>query len=177
MKKALKVLAVIVVVLTAFVMYANKASSTVQVERTFNAPVEKVWFIWNDIESIKKWWSPNGYSSPDAKVDLRVGGKFMFGMKSPNGDVTWNSGEYKEIIPHKKIVASFYFSDEEGKLIPGSQVKVPGSWPDEILLTVEFQDLNGKTLVKIEEVGIPLIMKILAKLGWEQQFDKFEKLL
>jgi hypothetical protein len=69
------------------------------------------------------------------------------------------------------------FSDENGKALPGSKVPVPGKWPDEITVTVEFKEANGKTTIIITEVGIPLIMNFFGKLGWQQQLDKFETLL
>ena len=160
-----------------FVLIARKSSTTVYVERTFSAPVEKVWRVWNDPESMKKWWSPKDYTAPVIKNDFRAGGAFLLSMRSPKGEMFWNTGTYKEIVPNRKIVSTMSFSDETGKAIPGSEVKVPGEWPDEITVTVEFKEAERKTTVTITEVGIPLIMKLFAKLGWEQQLDKFETLL
>jgi hypothetical protein len=54
---------------------------------------------------------------------------------------------------------------------------VPGKWPDEVSMIFEFKEVDGKTQVTLKEIGIPLIMKMLAKMGWEQQFDKMEALL
>jgi hypothetical protein len=68
------------------------------------------------------------------------------------------------------------FSDENGKIIPGSQVSVPGHWPDEVTVIVEFRESEGKTKVTAE-VGIPLIVYPLSKIGWAQQFDKIQLLL
>lgn len=167
----------LILVATFFVLVARKSSSTVYAERVFAAPVEKVWGHWNDPESMKKWWSPKDYTAPIIKNDLRVGGSFLLSMRSPKGEMFWNTGTYKEIVPHRKIVSTLSFSDEHGKAIPGSEVKVPGEWPDAITVTVEFAAVEGKTRVSITETGIPLIMKLFAKLGWQQQFDKFEALL
>ncbi|TGN19153.1 SRPBCC family protein [Leptospira idonii] len=177
MKTSVKVILGIVIALFLFVIVARKTSSTVTVSRTFQAPSDRVWFVWTDTESMKQWWSPKDFTAPVIQNDFKVGGKFLLSMKSPDGEMFWNSGTYKEIIPGKKIVSVMSFSDESGKIIPGSEVKVPGDWPDEIQATVEFQEVEGKTSVSIEEVGIPLIMKLMAKMGWEQQFDKLEVLL
>lgn len=168
---------VLILFVTIFVLIARKNSSTVYAERTFPAPVEKVWTLWNDPESMRKWWGPKDYTAPVIKNDLRVGGSFLLSMRSPKGEMFWNTGTYKEIVANRKIVSTLSFSDENGKLIPGSEVKLPGTWPDAILLTVEFRETGGQTRVAIKEVGIPLIMKLFATLGWQQQFDKFEELL
>jgi uncharacterized protein YndB with AHSA1/START domain len=176
-----KILAGIAVALilsvTIFVLIARKSSSTVYVERTFPAPVKKVWKVWNDPELMKKWWSPKDYTAPVIKNDFRVSGTFLLSMRSPKGEMFWNTGTYKEIVANKKIVSTMSFSDENGKVVPGTDVPVPGEWPDEITVTVEFNETEGKTRVAISEVGIPLIMKLFAKMGWQQQFDKFETLL
>lgn len=173
----LKIIIGIVVVLVVFILVARKVSSTVRVEHTFNAPVELVWRLWTDEESMKKWWGPKGYSAPVIKNDLRVGGCYLFSMRSPGGEMHWNSGVYREIVPQQKIVASMSFSDETGKAIPGAQVKLPGDWPDEIIITMTFTETGRKTTVTITEEGIPLIMKLPAGMGWQQQFDKLEALL
>jgi uncharacterized protein YndB with AHSA1/START domain len=175
--KTLSVVVVVLILIVAFVFIARGLGSTVYVERTFAAPAEKVWKLWNDPESMKKWWGPKDYSAPVIKNDLRVGGNFLFSMRSPKGEIFWNTGIYKEIVPNARIVSTLSFSDEKGEAIPGSEVKVPGKWPDEITVTVEFKESSGKTTVTITEVGIPLIMKLFGTMGWQQQLDKFETLL
>jgi hypothetical protein len=64
-----------------------------------------------------------------------------------------------------------------GKIIPGSQVSVPGHWPDGITVIVEFGESGGKARVTVTEVGVPLIVYAPAKIGWAQQFDKIQLLL
>jgi uncharacterized protein YndB with AHSA1/START domain len=172
-----KILAGLLTCLALFVFVARKVSSPVHVERVFNAPVAKVWAMWNDPETMKKWWSPRDYTAPVVQNDLRVGGKFLLSMRSPKGEMFWNTGTYKEVVANQRIVSSLSFSDESGKVLPGARTPVPGQWPDEITLTVDFRDEGGRTRVHVEEVGIPLIMKLLATMGWEQQMDKLEALL
>jgi len=69
------------------------------------------------------------------------------------------------------------FSNENGKTIPGSHVSVPGQWPNQITVIVEFSESEGKARVTVTEVGIPLIAYALLKIGWAQQFDKIQLLL
>jgi hypothetical protein len=69
------------------------------------------------------------------------------------------------------------FADETGKAIPGSKVPVPGRWPNAVTVIVEFSESSGKTKVTVTEVGLPLIVKILSRVAWHQQFDKIESLL
>jgi uncharacterized protein YndB with AHSA1/START domain len=89
----------------------------------------------------------------------------------------WSTGTYTEVVANKKIVSTMSFSNENGKAIPGSQVSVPGKWPNEITVIVEFSESEGKARVTVAEVGIPLIVYALSKIGWAQQFDKIQLLL
>lgn len=173
-----KILVGIIVVLAATVFISSRIPSRVYVERTFNAPVAKIFSMWTDVETMKKWWSPKDFTAPVIKQDFKVGGSFLYSMRSPKGEMFWNAGQFLEIIPSQKIVSSFSFSDENGKIIPGSEAPVPGKWPDAITVTVTFKEVEaGKTLMTVEEVGIPALMKLMASLGWQQQFDKMEALL
>ena len=89
----------------------------------------------------------------------------------------WNTGTYQQVVANQKIVSTMSFSNENGKIIPGSQVSVPGKWPDAITVIVDFSESEGKARVTVTEVGIPLIAYPLMKLGWAQQFDKIQSLL
>lgn len=108
-------------------------------EHTLNAPVDKVWALWNDPEAMKKWWSPKDFTAPVVKNDFRVGDTFLLSMKSPKNEMFWNTGTYRNIIP-------------------GSEVKAPGQWPDEVTVRVTFNEEGGKTHVSVQETGIPLII-------------------
>ena len=177
LKKVLIGFVLLAVVLFGVVRMAANTPCTVVVERTLKAPVAKVWQLWNDPEAMKNWWSPKDFTAPVIQNDFREGGTFLLSMRSPKGEMFWNTGTYKSIVPNQRIISSLQFSDENGKVIPGAQVKIPGSWPDEVTVKVDFKEENGATKVTVTEVGIPLLMKLFATMGWNQQFDKFERLL
>ena len=167
----------ITLMLVLFVLAAWNVHTTVRMERTFNASVADVWRVWNDADSIKKWWGPQGYTALVVRNDVREGGSYLWAMKSAQGRMLWNTGTYKEVVANKKIVSTMSFSNENGKTIPGAQVSVPGQWPNEITIIVEFSESEGKARVTVTEVGIPLIAYALLKIGWAQQFDKIQLLL
>ena len=172
-----KILGGITLALTLSVLCAWNFHTTVSTERTFNASVADVWRVWNDADSIKKWWGPKGYTALVARNDVREGGSFLWAMKSEQGSMFWNTGTYKEVVANRKIVSTMSFSNENGNIIPGSQVSVPGRWTDDITVIVDFSEPEGKARVTVTEVGIPLIAYPLMKIGWAQQFDKIQSLL
>ena len=149
----------------------------ITVKHTFHAAIETVWDLWNDSESIKEWWSPRHFTAPVIKNDFREGGDYLFSMRAPDGAVSWNSGTYQEIVPLKKIVSIMSFCDENGNFIKANQLGLPGDWPDHIKISVMFEAKGAGTTVTIEESGIPPVMESFAKMGWQQQFEKFDALL
>ena len=48
------------------------------IRRVFDAPRKAVWKAWTDAKHFMRWWGPKGYTSPACKIDLRVGGKYLF---------------------------------------------------------------------------------------------------
>jgi uncharacterized protein YndB with AHSA1/START domain len=167
----------ITLVLALLVLGAWEFHTTFRMERTFNASVADVWRVWIDADSIQKWWGPKGYTALVVRNDVGEGGSYLWAMKSKQGRMSWNIGTYKEVVANKKIVSTMSFANENGKAIPGSQVPVPGRWPDEITVIVEFGESEGKARVTVTEVGVPLIVYPLMKMGWAQQFDKIQLLL
>jgi uncharacterized protein YndB with AHSA1/START domain len=172
-----KILGGITLILALLVLGAWNFHTTVRTERNFDASVADVWRVWNDADSIKKWWGPKGYTAVVARNDVRQGGSYLWAMKSEQGRMFWSTGTYKEVVENKKIVSTMSFCNENGKITPGSQVSVPGKWPSEITVIAEFSASQGKTRVTVAEVGIPLIVYPLSKIGWAQQFDKIQSLL
>jgi uncharacterized protein YndB with AHSA1/START domain len=179
MKKVLMGIFVLAIILAAatWAVIEFGGITTIVVERRVNAPVEKVWQHWTDRESMKKWWGPKDYTAPVVEHQFQEGGTFLLGMKSPSGEIIYNSGRYQEIVENKRIVAFMYFSDQHGAPIPASSYNVPGRWPAEIQITTEFTEDGAATDIRIQEDGIPMIMVLFAKMGWEQQLDKFEQVV
>jgi uncharacterized protein YndB with AHSA1/START domain len=154
---------------------AEPGKQVLFITRIFDLPVNKVWAAWTEPESSKKWWGPKDFTCPYCSIDLKVGGKYLSCMRSPQGDEFWSTGVYKEIIPHKKLVSSDSFSNEKGDIIPASALNMPGNWPLELQVTVTFEQTAGKTKMVLEHVGLPPEIYDDCQTGWQQSFDKLEK--
>ena len=147
--------------------------STLTLSRVFDAPVELVWNAWTDPKQIAKWWGPKNFTTPFVKLDFRVGGKYLYCMRSPEGQDFWSTGMYKEIIPLKKIVASDSFSDEKGNVVPASHYGMAADYPLELEVTFLFENQNGKTKFTLHHVGIPgAEVSDLTSVGWNEMLYK-----
>jgi uncharacterized protein YndB with AHSA1/START domain len=148
------------------------------ITREFNAPRELVWKVWTDPERMKRWWGPQNFTAPVCKIDLRVGGAYLYCMRSPEGQDYWTTGVYREIVPLERIVCTDSFADEKGNQVPASHYGMGGDWPSELLVTVTFEDHEGKTKLTLRHAGIPAgEMSDLTKAGWNESFDKLAEAL
>lgn len=156
----------------------NDATRELVITRVFDAPRELVWKAWTDPEHVVRWWGPKNYTSPVCKIDFRVGGKYLFCMRSPEGKDFWSTGTYREIIPSEKIVVTDSFADSEGNVVPASEYGMP-EMPLELQVTVTFEDLgDGKTKMTLRHVGFPEgEMSEMAGAGWNESFDKLAESL
>jgi len=83
----------------------------VRMTRLFNAPRARVFEAMSKPEHIREWWGRlgDGYSVPVCEVDFRVGGKWRFVNKHPNGEAEFY-GEYLEISAPERIVFTEIFA-------------------------------------------------------------------
>jgi uncharacterized protein YndB with AHSA1/START domain len=104
------------------------------ITREFDAPRHVVYKAWTTPELIKRWWSGDRGEVTSAEVDLRVGGTWRYVMVANGGFEVAFHGEYREIVPDERIVATEVF---EGM-------------PDaEALTTNTFTEEDGRTTLTI----------------------------
>ncbi len=157
----------------------KQSSNALVITRTFNAPRELVWKAWTVPEHLMKWWGPKDFTSPVCKMDLRVGGKFLFCMQlKSDGKNYFSTGTYMEIIPFEKLVYTDSFADENGNVVSSTQHGLPDGFPPQMLVTITLEELNGKTIMTVRQVGMPAgKMKEMAFIGWNQSLDKLAESL
>jgi uncharacterized protein YndB with AHSA1/START domain len=104
------------------------------ITREFDAPRHLVYRAWSEPELVGRWWSGNRGEVTVAEVDLRVGGTWRYVMVTDNGFEVAFHGEYREIVPNERIVATEVY---EG---------VPEV---EALNTVTFAEAVGRTTLSM----------------------------
>jgi uncharacterized protein YndB with AHSA1/START domain len=154
------------------------ALTTVEIDRTFDAPRELVWQAFTDPERVKQWWGPQGFDCPAAFVDLRVGGSFRFAMRGPDGQTIWSGGVFREIVPLERFVAAMMSLDEHGDELPRPDGGASGDWQEDALFTVALADLpGGKTKLTMRQEGMPVEFVEGAIAGSNSSLDKLAALL
>ena len=144
------------------------------VTRVFDAPRELVWKAWTDPKYVVQWWGPKDFTAPVCKMDVRVGGKSLCCMKTPDGQEFWNAIEYFEIVPQEKIVSLMYFADAHGNKIDPADLGIDHEAIDGAYDVTLFEDLgNGRTkLTFIGNEPMESAKNSGQMDGWNQILDK-----
>ncbi|HYJ65441.1 MAG TPA: SRPBCC domain-containing protein [Parafilimonas sp.] len=118
------------------------------IERTYNAPVEKVWKALTDNEQMKQWYFNIAAFKPE------VGFEFTFDGGSKEKTYT-HLCKILEVIPNKKLSYSWRYKDYEGYSV----------------VTFELFDEGEKTRLKLTHTGLetfPQVSKDFTKESFTQ---------
>ena len=99
-------------------------------------------------------------------------------MRSPDGKDYWSTGVYREIVPLQRIVATDSFADEKGNVVPATHYGMSPDLPLEFVITVTFEEYQGKTRLTLTHKGFPSGRDSeMASQGWNESFDKLAETL
>jgi uncharacterized protein YndB with AHSA1/START domain len=81
----------------------------IRVSAFVKAPIDEVWEAYVSPEAIKMWnFASEDWHTPEATVDLRVGGTFLSRMEAKDGSEGFDfTGTYTKIIKNQLIEYSF----------------------------------------------------------------------
>ncbi|MBW3624243.1 MAG: SRPBCC domain-containing protein [Armatimonadetes bacterium] len=121
------------------------------VTRDFDAPRDLVWRAWTEADRLMRWFGPKGFAMHVAEMDLRPGGAFHYGLRSPNGQEMWGKWVFREIAPPERLAFLASFADEAGNTI---RAPFSAEWPLELLSTVTFDERDGRTTLTMRSVPV-----------------------
>jgi len=112
------------------------------IERTYDAPVDRVFRAWSD-PAVKAHWFAG---SPDAlgagyELDFRVGGHEVNRGGPPGGPVYTFDAQFRDIVPNQRIVSTYEMSADD--------VRISVS-----VATVEFRAVDTGTVLVLTEQGV-----------------------
>ena len=117
------------------------------ISREFDAPRARVWQAWTEVERLQQWMSPKGMSVIAAKLDLRAGGSYHYGMRMADGREMWGKWLIREVKRPERLVFVNTFSDAQGGL---TRHPFAPDWPAQMLSTITFAEKGKGTLVTVQ---------------------------
>ncbi len=112
------------------------SGETLNIERTFQAPAQAVFDAWTSEEVLRRWfYGQPGWETPEAQVDLRLGGPVRIVMRNPqDGAEHGGGGHYTEVDPPTRLAFTWTWDrDEEDR---------------ETLIELDFEEIDGATKVR-----------------------------
>jgi uncharacterized protein YndB with AHSA1/START domain len=147
------------------------------VTRVFDAPVELVWKAWTDPQHVMRWWGPNGFTAPVARIDFREGGTSLVCMRAPKefgGQDMYNTWTYQKIVPMELIEFILDWADKDGNRVDPAAMGLPPNMPRDVRHVVTFKAVGDKkTEMTVTEYGYTSDQMLeMSKAGLEQCLDK-----
>ena len=157
----------------------HNTGSAILIERVFDAPLERLWQAWSDPQQFMRWWGVRAFTTPVAEIDFRLGGKYLYCMRAPDGQDIWGTGVYREIVDRQRIVFSDSFADPQGNPVSGDYYGMGEDFPDDLEISVTLEDIgNGRTRQTLEHIGMPAgELAEMTTASWNESFDKLAELL
>jgi uncharacterized protein YndB with AHSA1/START domain len=140
------------------------AGYVVRIERTFDAPAEAVFDAWTSAEVMRRWFHVEpDWQTPQAEVDLRVGGWVRIVMRRPDGSEVGARGEYTLIDRPRRLEMTWTFDD-----YPSNRQ----------VIELSFSESDGSTTVVMVNSGISTDERRASQdYGWHGCFDNLERAL
>lgn len=142
----------------------EQSGLVVRIERTFAASAESVFDAWTSPKVMRRWFhcAPD-WDTPEAEVDLRVGGEVRVVMRQPDGTEVEAKGEYTLIDRPRRLAMTWTFDDDPS---------------NEQLINLSFSESEGSTTVLMINSGVSTDGRRDAQdWGWRGCFDELERIL
>jgi uncharacterized protein YndB with AHSA1/START domain len=153
----------------------KQSTHALEFRRVFNAPRRDVFEAFIKPEAIPAWWAPKGWCTPHVEMDVRVGGRFRFGMRTEDDpSMMFLHGEYLVVDPPEELVFTYVWE-------PGGAGE---RWREFALIdvlttvTLRFRDLGDRTELTIRHEGFPTESGAEQhRLGWSSNWGCLEEYL
>jgi len=135
-----------------------------EIKRVIKAPRGRVYRAWTDPAQLKQWFGPENVQTRSIIADARVGGTFRWDLINSEGEEMTCHGEYRELIPGRKIVFTWQWKDDE-------------TWENHnSIVTVELDHCEDGTELRLIHEQLPNEeSRDSHNRGWNSALDKLEK--
>ncbi|HEV7482603.1 MAG TPA: SRPBCC domain-containing protein [Solirubrobacterales bacterium] len=140
------------------------SGETLVIERPFQAPAQAVFDAWTSEEVLRRWfYGQQGWETPEAQVDLRLGGNVRVVMRDPvKGVEHGGSGYYTEIEPPSRLAFTWTWDSDER----------------ETLIELDFEEVEGVTTVRLTHSSLRDRESVLNhEDGWSTCLDNLGRVL
>ena len=155
-------------------------NKTLIIERTFDAPAQKLWRAYADKEWFEQWWGPEGWQTTTKEFTFAPGGRIHYAMKCVDenqgewfGQESWGLMVIEALDEPHSFSAKDYFTDESGA--PNQQMPAQR-------FEVAFIEEDGKTRMVNKSIAqsaeqLEQLVEMGMIEGFSSQLNRLEALL
>jgi uncharacterized protein YndB with AHSA1/START domain len=128
---------------------STPSDTDIHMTRLFDAPRQLVFDAMTKPEHVRKWWGciSDGHSVTVCEIDLRVGGKWRFVHRGPEGEYPAFYGEYKEIEAPGRLVYTEIFEPYPDGSSLVTQLLTEENGKTRLDLTARYESLAVRDMV------------------------------
>lgn len=144
-------------------------------DRTYAAPIDKVWDAWTKPEILRQWWGPPKTSVTECEIDARVGGRIHVVMEATDAMGKYAGTQWP-------MSGTFTLVEDQEKLAWDAR-----SWTDgeqdgttiEHVNELTMTSVGGQTTVHLQitinSIGADAKMAVMGmKMGYSAQLKKLK---
>lgn len=139
------------------------AAKTIQITRSFKAPLNKVWRAFTEKELLDQWWGPQPWRAETKYMDFREGGYWLYAMVGPEGEKHWSRADFQSIEPMNSFKGKDGFCDENGTMNTDMPVT---EWTNVFTETAEGTTVTNTLLFESEKD-----LQTMVDMGFEQGYS------
>jgi uncharacterized protein YndB with AHSA1/START domain len=135
---------------------------TLELERTYDAPAQKVFDAFTSEEVLRRWFhAGHDWETPEAQIDLRVGGELRVVMRDPHEGADYGArGEYTEVEPPTRLAFTWIWDDD----------------PRKTVIEIDFVESDGATTVRFTHRGLRDEEQVAShESGWDKAFANLKR--
>lgn len=96
----------------------DPAALTMTITSEFDAPIDRVWSLWEDPRQLERWWGPPTYPATVVDHDLSTGGSVTYYMTGPDGDQPRGWWRILAVDAPRRLEFEDGFADDTGEPNP-----------------------------------------------------------
>ena len=140
--------------------------TSLEITRFINPSPSRVYQAWTDPAELQRWFGPEDVRTIRINADVRVGGKYRWDLITADGEEMSCLGEYRELVPERKVVFTWKWDDDD-------------DWKGfDSIVTIDLADYNGGTQLTLRHERLPSeASRDRHGEGWGKVIDRLEKFL
>jgi uncharacterized protein YndB with AHSA1/START domain len=123
-------------------VHKDPEAMTMTIVSEFDAPIGRVWQLWDNPRQLERWWGPPTYPATFVDHDLSPGGRINYFMTGPEGDEARGWWRVLSVDAPHRLEFEDGFSDASGEPDP--------TMPTMIMRVTVNEQPDGGTRMAIE---------------------------